>query len=268
MPQAGVLRRGVSALVVLLATVGLAACDVAFNAFEGGGRVKATDRWVRSYELSDGATIQVDNTNGRIEVEGVDGNRCEVTAELSARAGTEEAARDVLKRTVIREDVTSTHVKLVTEYPKGLRRSGIDVSYVLRVPRGSTIQLETVNGGISVTQVKGAVRVETTNGGIKGRDLAGGVVATSTNGGVDVEVSAVADEGIQLETTNGGIELRVPTAAKGTISARCVNGGINVTDLPVEKTQSSRRRLEGTLNGGGPSIRVETVNGGIRLRQF
>jgi hypothetical protein len=44
-----------------------------------------------------------------------------------------------------------------------------------------------------------------------------------------------------------------------------VNGGIKVSDLNVEKTESSRRRLEGTLNGGGPAIKLETVNGGIRL---
>jgi len=43
------------------------------------------------------------------------------------------------------------------------------------------------------------------------------------------------------------------------------NGGIDTGPLPVEKVEASRRRLEGRLNGGGPTIRLETTNGGIRL---
>jgi DUF4097 and DUF4098 domain-containing protein YvlB len=78
-------------------------------------------------------------------------------------------------------------------------------------------------------------------------------------------MTALAPDGVSLETTNGSVVLNVPAEAKGTISARCVNGGIKVSDLNVEKTESSRRRLEGTLNGGGPAIKLETVNGGIRL---
>jgi DUF4097 and DUF4098 domain-containing protein YvlB len=266
MPQGRLLRHGLSTLVLIMATAGLAACDVAFSAFDGG-HARATDQWTRSYTLSDGATIEVKNTNGRIQVEGIDGKTCEVRAELTARAGTEEAARDILKQTTIREDVSDTHVRLVTDYPKGLRRSGVDVVYVLRVPRGVRLEVETVNGGIEVTNVNGAVRAETTNGGVKARALSGGVVATATNGGIDVEVSAITDAGVRLETTNGGVELRLPDTAKGSISARCVNGGITVTDLTIESTKTSRRHLEGTLNGGGPSIQLETVNGGIRLRR-
>jgi hypothetical protein len=50
------------------------------------------------------------------------------------------------------------------------------------------------------------------------------------------------------------------------MSARCVNGGIAVNDLPFEKSgEGSRRKLDGTINGGGPAVRLETVNGRIRV---
>jgi hypothetical protein len=43
------------------------------------------------------------------------------------------------------------------------------------------------------------------------------------------------------------------------------NGGIDTNGLPLDATESSRRRLEARLNGGGPAIRIEGTNGGIRL---
>ena len=35
---------------------------------------------------------------------------------------------------------------------------------------------------------------------------------------------------------------------------------------PRPTVDQSRRRLDATINGGGPTIRVETTNGGIRVR--
>jgi len=43
------------------------------------------------------------------------------------------------------------------------------------------------------------------------------------------------------------------------------NGGIDADGLQLEKTESSRRNLEARLNGGGPSIRIQGTNGGIRI---
>lgn len=71
---------------------------------------------------------------------------------------------------------------------------------------------------------------------------------------------------IKLGCTNGGITLRVPTAARASISARITNGGIETTGLQLETIgESSRRRLDGRLNGGGPRLSLEGTNGGIRV---
>jgi DUF4097 and DUF4098 domain-containing protein YvlB len=266
MPQVRLVRTITHAALTVLAVVSLAACDVVVNTMDGG-KAKAVDQWAKTYTVTEGATIEVANTNGRIEVEGTDGTTFDVKAEISVRAGTEDAARDLLKQVEIREESASGRVRLETKYPKGLGRSSVEVKYILRVPRTARLDVETVNGGITLNALTGIVRAETTNGSVKGRGLAGGVTASTTNGGIDVHVTAVSPDGLSFETTNGGIELGVPPDAKGTISARVVNGGINVADIPVEKTETSRRRLEGTMNGGGPAIKLETVNGGIHVRR-
>ena len=44
------------------------------------------------------------------------------------------------------------------------------------------------------------------------------------------------------------------------------NGGLGVENLNIVSTDQNRRHLEGTLNGGGPSIELGTTNGGISLK--
>jgi hypothetical protein len=60
--------------------------------------------------------------------------------------------------------------------------------------------------------------------------------------------------------------VRLPRDAKATISARITNGGINADGLSIETSgENNRRHLEGRLNGGGPRLQVEGVNGGITI---
>ena len=133
-------------------------------------------------------------------------------------------------------------------------------------PKSARLALETVNGRVQVDGAFAGVKAETTNGGVYGEGLGSSVVASTTNGEIKLQMASLGGDGVSLETTNGSIDVKLPGNAKGTLSARCVNGGIKVTDLPFEKSgEASRRKLDGTINGGGPALRLETVNGSIRV---
>jgi DUF4097 and DUF4098 domain-containing protein YvlB len=96
--------------------------------------------------------------------------------------------------------------------------------------------------------------------------VSGTVEASTTNGGVEVDLAKVSEGGVKLECTNGGIRLRLPSDAKASISARITNGGIDTEGLSLQtRGESSRRRLDGDLNGGGPRLTLEGTNGGIRI---
>ncbi len=68
---------------------------------------------------------------------------------------------------------------------------------------------------------------------------------------------------MKLECTNGGIVLKLPADARATLSARVANGGIETTGLKLESRESTRRRLDADLNGGGTRISLEGTNGGV-----
>jgi DUF4097 and DUF4098 domain-containing protein YvlB len=144
-----------------------------------------------------------------------------------------------------------------------LGRSSHEVRYHVLVPKGLAVQFETVNGGVRLRNLEGQVTASTTNGGVTGQGLSGSVKASTTNGGVQIEMASVTGD-VELETTNGGIRLQLPRDAKANLEANCTNGGISVSDLPFQGEQN-RRRVVGTLNGGGPRVVAETVNGGVRI---
>ena len=266
MPHDRLIRPALHACMLVTAALSLAACDIVVNSMEGG-RAKAEQRWERSYTLAGAdARIEIVNTNGTISVEAADGAAVEVKATITARGGTEEAAKEALGKVEIREDAGGSSVRLEARYPKTLGRQGVTVSFTLKVPASVKVDLATVNGAIRLTGVQASVKAETTNGSIEGTGLGGAIVAGTTNGSIKLSLAGLGENGIQAETTNGSIELKLPEALKATISARCVNGGISVSDLPFEKTgEGTRRKVDGKINGGGAPLNLETVNGSIRI---
>lgn len=251
-------------VVVLPLALALAGCDMSL----GGLTARATDEWTRTYPLSAGGEVRIVNTNGKVEVEGVEGSTVEVRAERIARGATDAAARELLPKIVIREDVKPDRVSLETERMSGILIGvGFEVRYHVRAPKNAVVNVTNTNGLVAVTSFGGKVVAHTTNGGVNGRNLTGGVDARSTNGGVTVDLASVGAERISLRTTNGGVTLMLPEGAKATLSASCTNGGINVSALDnLEVSEKSRRHVEGRLNGGGTAIDLQTTNGGIRVR--
>jgi bifunctional DNA-binding transcriptional regulator/antitoxin component of YhaV-PrlF toxin-antitoxin module len=253
-----------AALCVPVLLVSISACDIVTADFKS----RETAEWRKSYELQPGGRVEVTNINGKIEVEPSSGNTVEIVALKVARAASPEDARQALQRIEIIEDTSPSSVRIETKLPRGtglFRGGNGEVRYTVRVPTSADVRFTTVNGGIELLGLKGRVNAETTNGGIRARDVGGPIDASTTNGGVDVELTRVAEPGVRLECTNGGIKLRLPSSAKATISASVTNGGIDADGLAIDTTESSRRRLEGRLNGGGPNIRIAGTNGGITI---
>jgi len=228
--------------------------------------IKASETWTHTYPLSKAGEVTIVNANGRIEVEGGEGATVEVQATKIASGATEQLAKDLLPRIPIEEHSTADFVSVETRRLNGfLIGASYEVRYKVKMPRGATIRATTTNGGVSINGMEGRVIARTTNGGIMATQIAGGIEARSVNGGVRVQFASTGTQPAELRTVNGGIHVALPATAKATVKATWVNGGINLTGLPFEIQEQAKRRFEGRLNGGGPSVEMATVNGGITI---
>jgi len=249
---------GLAAMLVALS--GAAACGVS-------ARAEARDEWRRSYPVTKGASFEIENTNGRIRVEGGSGDTIEVVAVRTVRAPSEAQAKATLADVRIEERKSGSHIKLETrnEFSFLLSRSK-RVDYTVRAPSWVDLRLESTNGEIEVTGAGGRLRAESTNGDIRAIGLQGGADVETTNGDVVLELTRLADSGLRSSTTNGDITVTLPREVKAKLSAKVTNGSITAKELDLTTTEQSRRKLEGHLGGGGPQVRLSTTNGDIRLQ--
>lgn len=263
-------RKAAQIVAFSITAAAVAACDIAVESEGGlhfGVRAQAKDEWTRTYKVPSGGQLELININGRISAEAVEGDSIEVHGERTAKASSDEAARDLLSKTEMREEAGDARVRIEVRPPR-MRNVNLEIKWTIKVPQGVAVNLRTVNGVVTVTGLRGDVRARTTNGSIKGLGIvATNVDASVTNGTVEIELASAPSTGsIELESVNGAVELRLPSESKADVTARSVNGGISVNGLSLELVgEQSRRRLEGKLNGGGARVNLETTNGGVRI---
>lgn len=153
---------------------------------------------------------------------------------------------------------------------------------VARVPRRADLDLSTVEDGeIIVRNIAGALQLENANGKISATNIDGAVIAESVNEAISVAFSGVSTSGATaLTSLNGDITVALPANAGAELRIDSAEGQIESDfDLDVKPSKPLVERSEGrsgvsvrvedvivaTVNGGGPVIRVKTLNGNIRV---
>ncbi len=156
------------------------------------------------------------------------------------------------------------------------------ITIVARVPRRASLNLSTTNDGeIIVRNVVGDLQLENINGPITATHIAGSVIAETVNAPIEVGLTAVAAGGAtSVSSLNGDITLTLPASAKAELHLDSARGEI-VSDfeLDVKPSKPVIERTQGrggvsvrmedvtiaTVNGGGPVIRMKTLNGTIKI---
>jgi DUF4097 and DUF4098 domain-containing protein YvlB len=143
------------------------------------------------------------------------------------------------------------------------------VSYEVFVPRNADLALKTHNGGISIADVRGNIQFDAQNGGVNLKNLAGDVEGKTTNGGLNITLAGNRWDGNKLDarTTNGGINISMPTGYNAHFETATVNGHLNANfDMTVHGEIG--KKLSTDLGSGGPTIHVETTNGGVNVKKI
>jgi DUF4097 and DUF4098 domain-containing protein YvlB len=248
-------------LTIVLAWAATSACNLQFST-----GVEAKEAWTRTYQVNAGATVELREANGRIHVEAVDGHEVSINATRIAKGPNDEAAKSALADVRINESATADKVDIDSNSAIGVSfRVSRRVDYDVKMPRDAQLTIKTTNGEIRVRSVAGFVKIETVNGDIELTGVERGADVSAINGRVQIEMASVGEGGVRCKTTNGQIVVTLPANAKATLAARVVNGVVHTENLSVASSESSFRRLDATLGGGGPEIRLDTTNGEVRI---
>lgn len=169
-----------------------------------------------------------------------------------------------------RSTTDSAHTHTHQPHSSGSGRRHLSVEYTLTVPKGATLdKVDLVNGDLTVSGLGGEVNAELVNGEAKLTGLAGNVSVEAVNGEVTVELEKLdSRQRVKLETVNGAIELRLGPGVAADVEAETVNGHLsNDFGLTVTKHEFAGANMTGSIRTGGGVVRLETVNGAIKVRK-
>ena len=186
----------------------------------------------------------------------------EVVAKVWADAGSEARAQELAGAIRIAWEGS----RLSADGPDTGRRESWSVSYEIKVPEKTDLDLQTVNGGIDVEGVSGDIRFQAVNGGVHLAGVGGEVRGATRNGGLQIELDGGrwSGTGLDARTTNGGVTVSIPRGYSAELETGTVNGGFDI-DFPVMVQGRIGHTLRTTLGEGGPPIRAMTTNGGVRI---
>ncbi|HEY6867842.1 MAG TPA: DUF4097 family beta strand repeat-containing protein [Candidatus Eisenbacteria bacterium] len=141
------------------------------------------------------------------------------------------------------------------------------VDFEVQVPAGVGFTGRTVNGSVEAESLDGPILARTVNGHVE-VSTSKRAEASTVNGSITARMGSTAGgDGLEFSTVNGSITLDLPETVNADLSASTVNGSIQ-TDFPVTVQGTfNRHRIEGTLGKGGMDLKLQTVNGSIRLRK-
>jgi hypothetical protein len=240
--------------------------------FEGPAKTSEF-RWTG--RVASGQALEIKGVNGSIQAGPASGSDVEIVA---SRRGRRHDPNEVEIKVV----QYGGGVTLCAVYPSAggrpnecapgdaghmsVRNNDVNVDFVVKVPAGVRFTARTVNGAVEATGLGGDVDAETVNGSIR-IDTTGVARGETVNGSVQAAMGRTDwTSDLAFKTVNGSIRLTLPSSASTTVDAEVVNGSIE-TDFAVEGGKVSRRRLTGTIGGGGRGLSLETVNGSIHISQ-
>ena len=180
--------------------------------------------------------------------------------------------------------------KIEVRLPEGEHHDIEDSELVLRVPRGSQIDVDNVSGSITISDVKGRLELNSVSGDIdvKGspRDVnlnsVSGDIAlddgaslenaelNSVSGSIDAHLNFRSGGSFKFGTVSGDVTLRVPAKASAEIDVSTFSGSItsDFGEEPVKKSSFlPAEELSFTLGSGGARVKVDSFSGTVVIRK-
>jgi len=166
--------------------------------------------------------------------------------------------------------------------PKGTQLEANSGSGDLRLQDlGGPLKANTGSGSIEASGFSGRVQLQTGSGDVRGQlQSANDVKATTGSGSIhlqgvegalfaetgsgDIEIGGHPGSDWKVETGSGSVTLSVG-GAHFTLDASTGSGSVH-SDPPITMHGSiERHHVQGDINGGGPTVRVETGSGDVRI---
>jgi hypothetical protein len=268
-------------------------------AFTPAALFAAEGTFDKTISVNGAATLNVSTGSGYIHITpGPDGSIHIIGHVHSDRSwfggSPEEAVRRVTDNPPITQSGNTIDVGQHTHF------QNVSIDYVITAPRGTTVDAGSGSGDLNISNLGGPLKAGTGSGNIEANDLTGDVALSAgsgdirasmngahyvkagtgsgnihlqgVNGGLyaetgsgDIEVDGQPGSGWKLETGSGSVTLNTGSAAHFSLDASTGSGDVHSDPPMTTHGSTDHHHVMGDVNGGGPTVRVETGSGDVRI---
>ena len=208
-----------------------------------GDRAGGTSVFEDSVESGTEPVVRLTSGLGRVDVEGVEGlDSVEISAKRYARGSSSAAAKENAAAVPVNVDNEDSALEISSDEGRG---TGVD--YDLRVPRGSTVEVESTAGDVEISGLNNAATVRAESGDVSLENVRGSVTIEAPRG--DVAIESTGTETGHAEITVGSGDLDLKDLVFGLLESQVEAGDVT---------------LSGRFSGSG-SVFVETGSINVQL---
>lgn len=127
--------------------------------------------------------------------------------------------------------------------------------------------LDTSGGPISVGRLGGPSQLSTSGGSIRIDAVEHSVRAHTSGGSIRAGLVGTPKGDCRFDTSGGSVQIGVDKTAAFELDAATSGGGVSVNGLTItlQSYSKSRDKLVGTVNGGGPLLKLRSSGGSITV---
>ena len=237
------------------------------------------------YEADENTILEVNNINGEIKITGWDGDTVYLRVVKSVK---KIFGEDEFEKVEVNVNEIGNKISIETEYLKN--NVPVAVFMDIKVPMYVTVEsVNLINGGVSLSDLKGDVQIDVTNGYIDVCGVDGYVGAKTANGPIEVkDTTGINDittlngvvyaevydfkEDIEISTVSGVIDVYINPEldANMDMEAKSIAGGISLNDMEplLDITSFDTKHIKATLGEGGNKIYMGITAGFIELHKL
>ena len=249
----------------------------------------------RTLAVSGKVDLSISNGSGSIHIQRGSANAVHIFARVRPGWGqSDDRARQIAANPPIQQTGNIVRIGFQHDAPRN-----ISIDYEIQAPEGALLavstgsgniiddnvgtsaKFSTGSGSIHATGIKGDFKIETGSGSIFAEQVGTGDVKAETGSGSielhhirgalkaetgsgSIKVDGTPTSAWKLETGSGSVEVWTNNASFN-LDAESGSGAVHSDREILSQDTEKRHHLVGKVGGGGPSLRIETGSGSIRV---
>jgi len=205
------------------------------------------------------AAVKARSVSGDVTLENIGGK---AAAESTSGDVTVDGARSGANAETVSGDVK------VVDIENGVYCKTVSGSVKAKNVTGNA-DLNCVSGNVTAENIRGDVEADTVSGNVKLLDISGAdvVKGKTMSGSVTYEGNISLKGRYSLDAHSGRVEMTIPANSVFDLTASTFSGSIKTEFKVLMSGKLSKKKISGSVNGGGADVNLKTFSGNVYLKK-